>query len=339
MKISLIRKSINRVRLLRVAGAVSLLSISLGFGAGTVLAKDAVIRLAGPAAVVSFPLLHMLESGALAQYAERVEFRLWQNPDQLRVLLANEEIDFTAAPSNLPALLANRGQPVRLLNISVWGILWLVSRDPGVKGFGDLAGKELLLPFQRDLPALLVNELLRAKGLRAGQDLRLRYVRDSLDAQALLLAGQVDNVLLVEPAASLLLWRNQQQGGAPLYRVQSLESAWGEAFPQQPELPQAGLMVSGKAASNTELSQAVERAYDHSARWCSADPAACAELVHRHLPHLPTEALQASIRATRLQSRPAHEVREQLEALYRLLGEHNPQAIGGGLPAAGFYGP
>lgn len=338
MKISLIRKPINRVRLLRFAG-VSLLSVMLSVGAGTAEAKEALIRLAGPAAVVSFPLLHMLDSGALADYAEQVEFRLWQSPDQLRVLLANQEIDFTAAPSNLPALLANRGQPVRLLNISVWGILWLISRDPGIKGFGDLAGKELVLPFQRDLPALLVNELLGAKGLRAGQDLRIRYVRDSLDAQALLLAGQVDNVLLVEPAASLLLWRNQQQGGAPLYRVQSLESAWSEAFPRQPELPQAGLMVSGRLADDVALSQAVEQAYDHSARWCSTQPAACAELVHRHLPHLPTPALEASIRATRLQSRPAHEVREPLEALYRLLGEHNPQAIGGRLPAVGFYGP
>lgn len=339
MKISLIRKSINQVRLLRVAGAVSLLSVALGFGSGAVLAKEALLRLAGPAAVVSFPLLHMLDSGALAEYAERVELRLWQNPDQLRVLLANEEIDFTAAPSNLPALLANRGQPVRLLNISVWGILWLVSRDPEIKGFGDLAGKELVVPFQRDLPALLVNELLRAKGMRAGQDLRIRHVRDSLDAQTLLLAGQVDNVLLVEPAASLLLWRNRQQGGKPLYRVQSLESAWGEAFPGQPELPQAGLMASGPAANNSALSQAVERAYADSARWCSAEPAACAELVHRHLPHLPTAALEESIRATRLHSRPAHEVREQLEALYRLLGEHNPQAIGGRLPVVGFYGP
>ncbi|MDP3978915.1 MAG: hypothetical protein Q8P85_13165 [Pseudomonas sp.] len=57
------------------------------------------------------------------------------------------------------------------------------------------------------------------------------------------------------------------------------------------------------------------------------------------MPHLPVAAIEASIRATRLDSRPAHAVRAQLEALYRMLGEHNPQAIGGRLPDAGFYGP
>ncbi|MDM8348660.1 ABC transporter substrate-binding protein [Pseudomonas sp. sp1636] len=338
MKISLVRININPVRRL-LLGATGLLLISLSLHGSATPPREEVVRLAGPAAVVSFPLLHMVDSGALAEFAERVEFRLWQNPDQLGALLANDAIDFTAAPSNLPALLANRGQPVRLLSISVWGILWLVSRDPQIKGFADLAGKELLLPYQRDLPALLVNELLRAHGLRAGEDLRLRHVRDSQDAQALLLAGQADHVLLVEPAVSLLLWRNQQQGGAPLYRAQSLEAAWNQAFPEQPELPQAGLMASARAARKLELSQAVERAYGHSARWCAGDPQACAELVQRHLPHLPVAAIAASIRATRLDSRPAHEVRGQLEALYRLLGEHNPQAIGGRLPAAEFYGP
>lgn len=338
MKISLVRIYNNRARHLALAAA-GLMFASLSLPGSSMPLREEVVRLAGPAAVVSFPLLHMLDSGALGEHAARVEFRLWQNPDQLRVLLANDAIDFTAAPSNLPALLANRGQPVRLLSISVWGILWLVSRDPEVKGFADLAGRELLLPYQRDLPALLVNELLRAHGMQAGRDLRLRHVRDSQDAQALLLAGQVDNVLLVEPAVSLLLWRNQQQGGAPLYRAQSLEAAWGQAFPGQPELPQAGLMASARAARNLELSRAVERAYAHSARWCAGDPPACAELVHHHLPHLPVAAIEASIRATRLDSRPAHAVRMQLDALYRLLGEHNPQAIGGRLPAAEFYGP
>ncbi|WWL45535.1 hypothetical protein V5O39_08970 [Pseudomonas parakoreensis] len=71
--------------------------------------------------MVSFPLLHMVESGALKAHAKRVEFRLWQNPDQLRVLLANDEIDYSAVPVNLPALVAGRGLPVRLLNVSVWG--------------------------------------------------------------------------------------------------------------------------------------------------------------------------------------------------------------------------
>ncbi|WP_169938017.1 ABC transporter substrate-binding protein [Pseudomonas multiresinivorans] len=303
------------------------------------MAREKVLRLGGPGAVVSFPLLHMVETNALAEYAERVEFHLWQNPDQLRVLLAKNELDYSAVPVNLPALMAGRGQHVRLLNVSVWGIIWLVSRDPQVKGFADLAGKDVVLPFQRDLPAILIDELLLSHGLKPGKDLTLRPVRDGQDAQALLLAGRADHALLVEPAVSLLLWRNRSKGGAPLYRVQSLESAWKQAFAQQPELPQAGLMSSPQRAEDGELARAVEAAYAESARWCSTQPRDCAELVHRHLPHLPVEAVEESIRVTRLDSVAASVARGPLEALFGLIAERHPQAIGGSMPSASFYGP
>lgn len=297
------------------------------------------LRLAGPGAVVSFPLMHMAESGALRAYATTVEFRPWSSPDQLRVLLANDQIDFSAAPINLPALLANRGQPVKLLNVSVWGILWLVSRSPTLKGYADLNGQELLVPFQRDLPALLLDEVLQANGLQAGENITLRRTRDAQDAIALMLADQGQHALLGEPTASLLLWRNAQAGGAPLYRVQSLEQSWRAAFPEQPELPQAGVMASARMARDPALLRAVSDAYAASTRWCVAQPADCAAMVVRHMPHLPVAAVEESIRVTRLESRPAQQARPQVEALYTLLGKAHPQAIGGRLPDADFYLP
>ncbi|HUG58249.1 MAG TPA: ABC transporter substrate-binding protein [Candidimonas sp.] len=311
--------------------------------AGTLPARAAPLyeklTLAGPTAVVTFPLLHMVETQALKQYTDKLEFRLWQSPDQLRVLLAKKEIDFSAAPSNLPALMANRGASVRLLNISVWGILWLVSRDPAIHEFSDLAGKELLVPFQRDLPAVLLDTLLEAQAFGQNNAVRLRRTRDAQDAIALMLTGQGQHALLVEPTASLLMWRNEQQGGAPLYRAQNLEAAWRNSFPDQADLPQAGVMVNSHIAHDTELSRAVEQAYAKSAAWCSSNTLACAELVNRHIPHLPVPAVENAIKATRLDSRPANTIRPQLEALYQLLGKQNPQAIGGRLPDAGFYGP
>lgn len=296
--------------------------------------------LAGPAAVVTYPLLHMMETGALKDYADEVEFRLWQNPDQLRVLLAKQEIDVSAAPSNLPALMANRGDPVKLLNISVWGILWLVSRDPEVRSFKDLAGKELLVPFQRDLPEVLLDTLLTAQQEDTGAaSVTLRRTRDAQDAIALMLTGKGRTALLVEPTASLLLWRARQQDDIALHRGQNLESAWREQFPDKAELPQAGIMVNSHLSSNTALSQAVEQAYAKSARWCKANAQSCAELVHRHIPQLPVEPVKNAIDLTRLESRSATQARPQLEALYGLVAERYPQAIGGKLPADGFYGP
>lgn len=301
--------------------------------------RPASLTLAGPGAVVSYPLMHMAATGALSGQAEQLKFRLWQTPDQLRTLLVNHDIHFSAAPSTLPALLHNRGMPVRLLNISVWGILWLVSRDPAVKTFADLAGRELAVPFQRDLPAVLLDTLLDAQTARGLAPIALRRTRDSQDAIALVLNGQAEHVLLVEPMASVLLWRAQQAGHTPLYRAQSLEQAWRGEFPAQPSLPQAGVMAAANVASDIGLCQAVDQAYAASALWCAAHPGACADLVREHLPHLPAAAIKTAIRGTRLESRRAIDARPELEALYRLLANRFPQAIGGNLPPIGFYGP
>lgn len=305
--------------------------------------RPAQLTLAGPGAVVSYPLMHMAATGALAEHAAQLRFRLWQTPDQLRTLLVNQEVDFSAAPSTLPALLHNRGLPVRLVNISVWGILWLVSRDPAVKTFADLAGRELVVPFQRDLPAVLLDTLLDAQTARGLAPVTLRRTRDAQDAIALVLNGQAETVLLVEPMASLLLWRAAQpesaSGGVTLYRAQSLEQAWRGEFAQQPSLPQAGVMAAVGVAGDAPLCRAVDEAYARSARWCTEHPQDCAALVQKHLPHLPAAAIVTAIRNTRLDTRSAHAARPELEALYTLLGSRYPQAIGGALPPAGFYGP
>lgn len=325
-----VRKVLNRV-------LPGLLLASLAVGAQAAPRYES-LTLAGPGAVVSYPLMHMAQTQALSQYTDKLEFRLWQNPDQLRVLLAKKEVDYSAAPSNLSALMFNKGQAVKQLNISVWGILWLVSRDPAVKSFSDLAGQELLVPFQRDLPAVLLDTLLAKQAEPGKEAVRLRRTRDAQDAIALMLTGQGDQALLVEPTASLLLWQAEQKK-VELHRGQSLEQAWAEVFPSQQALPQAGVMANVTVAHDTELNQAVERAYAESARWCSQQPQECAQMVHGYLPQFPVPAIQTAIEKTRLDSRPASEIRPQLEALYQLLADQHPQALGGGLPAAGFYGP
>ncbi|MBV6273413.1 ABC transporter substrate-binding protein [Alcaligenaceae bacterium CGII-47] len=280
----------------------------------------------------------MVETQALHGLVGTLEFRHWKNPDQLRVLLAKKEIDFSATPVNLPAIMANRGSPVRLLNVSVWGILWFISRNPEVRSVSDLAGRTLVSTFQRDLPSILLDRLTEARGLTGTRAVQRRHTRDAQDAMALILTGQAENALLVEPAVSMLLAQNIKQGGAPLYRVQSLEAAWSETFPDSPDLPQAGIMVNAHLADDRALSRAVDEAYTRSAQWCSAHPAECAAIVHKHLNFLPADAIEASIRVTRLDSRPASAVRPALESLYRLIQQHDPDAIGGHLPNTDFYG-
>lgn len=332
----LVARLCNRLRALP---ALAALAIGLASLPADALAHGKLI-LGGPGAVVSYPLMHMVETGALKAHASEVEFVLWETHDQLSALLVHRKLDFTAAPVTLPALLAAKGQPVRLLDVSVWGLVWLLSTDPGVKGFADLAGQELLSPFQHDLGGVLLDTLLAAQQQGGAAPVRVRRTRTGQDAVALALSGQGRHVVLAEPMASMLLWRHAAQAGAPaLRRVQSLEEVWPLRFPAQPVLPQAGLMANATVAHDRALSRAVEAAYAESARWCKSQARACAEVAHKYLPHMLVAALQQAIEVTRLESRPASAARADLEALYRLLEARQPKVIGGSLPGADFYGP
>lgn len=302
--------------------------------------QAAALQLGGPPAVVSFPLMRMAETGiAVGDEQRPAQFALWQSADQLRVLLARGELDYSAAPTHVPALLANRGQRVRLLTVSVWGMLWLVSRDPQLHDFGDLRGRTLLTPYRRDMGAMTLQAVLDSHGLVADRDVQLIHSRDAQDTVALMLAGRGEHALLPEPLASLLLWRNRHSGGAPLYRVQSLEDAWSQQFPDEPELPQAGVMAAATRAEDPLLAAAIVSAYAQAAHWCKAQARACAQLAQRHLPEIPLPVLEFAIRVTRLDGIPARQVRPQLQALYRRILAQDPDAIGKTLPADEFYGP
>ena len=302
--------------------------------------ERAILNLAGPPSVVSFPLLRLIEENALASQARETRFQLWQNGEQLRALLVGGQIDFSAAPSNVPANLHNRGQAARLLTVSAWGVHWLVSRDPNVHDFSDLRGKELVVPLRHDMPGIVVDRLIAAQGWQAGRELKVRSARDFPSAVNQLLSGQADHALLVEPSVSVLLARNAQQpGAAPLYRVKSLQAVWADSFPGQPELPQAGLMAYGAVVKDNALLAQVALAYQRASEWCQQQQRACAELAHRYLPHLPIEALEQAIAHSPLDPRPATQVQPQLQAFYQLLVRQAPELIGGRLPDAGLYAP
>ena len=119
------------------------------------------IVISGPFASVSHPILHMIKTGALDDVAEKIEFRLWKNPDELRAMAIKGDVDFLAIPTNTAAILNNKGVDIKLLNVSVWGILGMISRDNDLKTLKDFKGKTIAVPFRADMPDIVFKQLLK----------------------------------------------------------------------------------------------------------------------------------------------------------------------------------
>ncbi len=144
------------------------------------------LTVSGPMAVVTYPLLAMVDNGKFAQIAKEVEVKIWQNPDQLRALIVGNGADFIAVPTNVAAMFYNKGINLQLLNVSVWGILHMVSRDQNLKTLADFKGKEIAMPFKGDMPDIVFSELARQQGLDPDKDFVIRHVSTPMDAVQLL---------------------------------------------------------------------------------------------------------------------------------------------------------
>lgn len=297
------------------------------------------IVIAGPIASVSHPFMHMIETNALKDIANKVEFILWKNPDELRALILSGDVDFTAIPTNVAANLYNKGVDLKLLNVSIWGILGMVSRDKNLKTLKDFKGKKIILPFREDMPDLVFKELLKKQGLDYKKDFDLQYANSPIDAMQMLILRRADHVLLAEPAISIALRKTKSfpiSIVAPtLYRSVDLQKEWGTVFKTEAKIPQAGVAVLGK--KKKEIIERFMQEYDKSLLWYKNNPKKAASLTIKTLKMLQEEGLSDSIPYVNMQSVKTKDAKEELEQFFTILKNSNPKVIGGKLPALDFY--
>lgn len=299
------------------------------------------IVVAGPFASVSHPMILMQNSDAFKDIGKKIEFRVWRNPDELRALALNSDVDFIAVPTNVAANLFNKGVDIKLLNVSVWGILGLVSRDSSLKTLKDFKGKEIVMPFKFDMPDIIFEQIAKKQGLDIKKDFKLKYVSSPIDAMQQLIMRRVDHALLAEPAISIALRKTKSfplKVIAPdLYRSVDLQKEWGKVFNVEAKVPQAGIAYLGKTKGNEILIEKFLIEYDKALSWYQKNPKEASKIIVKALPMLEEEGLADSIKYVQLSSISANESKKDLEFFFDVLKKSNPKLIGGKNPDDGFY--
>ena len=299
------------------------------------------IVIAGPFASVSHPIFRMIETNALADVAKKVEFRLWKNPDELRAMVIHNDVDFVAIPTNTAAILNNKGVDIRLLNVSVWGILGMISRDENLKTLKDYKGKRIAVPFRADMPDIVFTELLKKEGIDPKKDVELVYVSNPIDAMQMLILRRVDHALLAEPAISMALRKTNSFPvsliAPDLYRSVDLQKEWAKVYNTSADVPQAGMAVMGDMGKNAKVVARFNEEYDKALAWYKNHPKEAGELAEKNVAMLNAEAVADSISIVNLKSVPAPEAKEKLEFFFNVLKEGNVKSIGGKLPQDSFY--
>ena len=299
------------------------------------------IVVAGPFATVSHPIMHMIQTDALKDLDKKVEFILWKNPDELRALILKGDVDFIALPTNVAATLYNKEVDIKLLNVSVWGILGMISRDPNLKTLKDFKDKEIAVPFRADMPDIVFQELAKKSGLDPKKDFKIQYVASPVDAMQMLILRRVDHALLAEPAISIALRKTKSfpiSVVAPdLYRSVDLQKEWGELFQTKAKIPQAGIAYLGDTKGKEKLINRFLAEYEKSLNWYKQNPKEAAALVVKTLPMLEELGLADSIEHVSFESIKAIEAKEDLEFFFNILEKSEAKSIGGKIPDSNLY--
>lgn len=299
------------------------------------------IVFAVPFAPVSYPVFKMIDDKVFDKFDKKTEVLIWNDPDQLRALISGKQVDICAAPSNVGAMFYNKNIDIRLLNISIWRAIWLVSRSPDKKTLLDFKGEKIAMPFKGDMPYIVFMELARKQGLNPEKDFELQYMATPMDAAKRMIMRRADNALLIDPAVSTVIVKSQSgltSVVAPdIYRSVDIQSEWGRIFNTKNEIPFAGMMAVGDVLENKELLDYFIDEYEKATEWCMAHPDETAKMVVRYIPQLNEAGVRLAMKNVVLRADSAQASRPALEHFYNVLLESKPALVGGRLPDDNFY--
>jgi NitT/TauT family transport system substrate-binding protein len=172
------------------------------------------------------------------------------------------------------------GGPIRMVNTGVWGVSYLMAKDPGLNRFTDLRGKTLALPFPGAPLDFQTRYILTRAGIDPDTGVEIRYAPFT-QTVALLMRGEVDAAPLPEPLATSVVT------GRGLHRGTGYAEAW-ERITGSPYSPQVSLFATTEYAS--EHAPALMRLLDiweQATQFARNNPARAAALSSAYLPFSP----------------------------------------------------
>jgi len=294
------------------------------------------LTISGMPSTPSVVLAYITEHGVLDGLVKAPVLDIYRSADQMRTGVLAGTTKLFGIPSYSAASMYNRGVPIRQVNILTWGQVYLMVRDPAIRGIADLAGRRVVVPSHNDAPDLIFRLVLRRAGLTPQKDLQLQYVGAPTEAVQLFLAGQADCALMPEPAATAAELRGEEVGIA-VRRAVDLTEAYATLTGRPARIAQAGLGVTEDfLQQHPDIVAAVHAGCVAGAQWTLDNPAEAARLGEKYLA-LPAKIVARSIPRFRLAVISAAEARADMENYFADLMDMSPDIVGGKLPDARFY--
>lgn len=294
------------------------------------------LGIGGSPILLTIPLAYLMERSRLPEAIADIEFFTVRNHDQIKALLTSQQGQVAANPTLLAAGLYQQQVPLKLLNVMIWGNIYVLSPNSAISSWDDLRGKSVLIPFKGSMPEMIFRFLATQSGLKPDQDVMVQSTQDFQSTAQLLLTGTADAGVFAEPQASNVVARGRQQNLKMLYSLDFKET-WGTVTGQEARFPQAGISVLNSLINDyPDVVALIQTELRNSLDWIQQNPTDAAELGAKYM-DVPAPILEQSLKNNLFEHVTAAEAQPELEVFYQSLQQVNPQLLKGQLPNAEFY--
>ncbi len=259
-----------------------------------------------------------------------VETEVIKSSDLIAGRLISGEADFAVIPTNLAAVLANKGTGLRMAGPAIWGLLYIVTSED-LDGIQDLKGRTVHMIGRGLTPDITFRHLLEENDLEPDVDVTITYASSAAELAPAFLSGKSTVSMMPEPMITTVLTRK------PDTRILvDVQQEWAARYGSS--YPQAGLVVSGAFADeHPAFVEAFVNAYSAAVAAAVADPEATGVAVNELASEMNPDIFAAAIPRMNLEFVDALDAKDALEDYYRVLEAFNPATIGGKLPSDDFY--
>lgn len=254
------------------------------------------------------------------------ETTLYSDANQISELLKNGGADIGVLPVNVAAKLYNETNgAVKILAVNNLGVFHILEKGENIKSLYDLRGKTVYTVGKGALPEHLLDSVLSESGIKGS--VTVKYAADYDEITALVSDGKADIVMLPEPYAA------KAEG---MRYALDLADEWNNVF----ETPLVQGVVVARTDYINENPQYIETFImqnEVSVNYLIEVPEMNGALAFETGSYESKELAQKSIPGTNPSFIRGDKMKDAVSGVLEVLGDANPELIGGKVPDNGIY--
>lgn len=252
-----------------------------------------------------------------------VDYELLQATDVLVASLINKEADIAIVPTNLAAVLHNKGVGYKIAGSSVWGVLYVASSEE-INGIEDLKGREVSLIGRNLTPDAIFRYILTENNIDPDNDLTLNYFSGGSELAANYISKQSNIGMIPQPLLTNVLMKREDSKV-----VLDLQEEWTKLTGSD-KYPQASIVVSEELiASHPETVASFINEYEEAVEWLNENPQEAGAYYEALNIGLNSKIIETAIPTSNLRFVSATDAKEALNSYLNVLYDFNPKLLGG----------